>query len=109
MPAYDFEVDLESLVKAAQGAADTIQLFKDEDVEDLVPAEGDLGSDVVWDAVAEFKDRWERGTKDMADDIEEVAGRLGKVAMTYAEFDRTGAELFTRTAGEVRSVRVLGS
>ena len=109
MPSYDFEVDLESLVKAAQGAADTIQLFKDKDVEDLVPTEDDLGSDVLWGAVEEFKDRWERGTKDMANDIEEVAGRLGKVAMTYAEFDKSGSELFSRAAEEARATRVTGS
>ena len=107
MPSYDFEVDLESLAKAAQGAADTIQLFKDKDVEDLVPEEGDLGSDVVWDAVDEFKDRWERGTKDMAEDIEEVSGRLGKVAMNYGEFDKSGSDLFTSVADTARGVHLV--
>jgi len=108
MPSYDFQVDLQSLVAAAQGAADTIQLFKDKDVEDLVPSEGDLGSDVVWSAVAEFKDRWERGTRDMCEDIEEVSGRLGQVAMTYAEFDTAGRERFTAVAESTRTVRLMG-
>ncbi len=34
MPSYDFEVDLESLVNAAQKTAEVIQLKKDNDVED---------------------------------------------------------------------------
>ena len=46
MPSYDFEVDLQSLAAAAQGIAETVQLFKDKDVEDLVPGESALGSDV---------------------------------------------------------------
>ena len=37
MPSYDFEVDLESLVNAAQKTAEVIQLKKDNDVEDYVP------------------------------------------------------------------------
>ena len=108
MASYDFEVDLQSLVDAAQGAAETVQLLKDKDVEDLVPGEGSLGSDELWSAVEEFKDRWERGTKDMADDIEEAAGRLGQVAMTYGTFDQEGMELFTGVAGDLRGFRLMG-
>ena len=108
MPSYDFEVDLEALCKAAQGTADTIKLFKDKDVEDLVPTEDDLGNDTVWSAVDEFKDRWERGTKDMAEDVEEISGRLGQVAMTYGEFDKAGSDLFTQVAETVKSVRIMG-
>ncbi len=92
MPSYDFAVDLTALVKAAQGLADAIQNVHDHDVEDFVPRESDLGSAVVWSAVDEFQDRWERGVNDMVGDVEEVAGRLAKVAMTYAEFDKEGYE-----------------
>jgi hypothetical protein len=90
LPSYDFAVDLKALVEAAQGTAEAIQLMRDKDVEDFVPPEQACGSAVVWEAVAEFKDRWERGLNDMVRDVEEVSGRLGKVAMNYAEFDRTG-------------------
>ena len=65
MPSYDYEVDLQSLGAAAQGLNDSIQLIKDNDVEDLVPSEGDLGSSVVWDAVDEFKNRWEEGLNNL--------------------------------------------
>lgn len=92
LPSYDFSVDLQALVKAAQGTAEAIQVMRDKDVEDFVPTEDACGSAVVWAAVAEFKDRWERGLNDMVRDVEEVSGRLGKVAMTYAEFDRQGHE-----------------
>ena len=65
MPSYDFEVDLESLVGAAKGTIETVQLFKDKDVEDLVPEKGDLGSDTVWDAVDEFKERMDWYLREM--------------------------------------------
>lgn len=108
MASYDFEVDLQALVSASQGASETIELLKDKDVEDLVPSEDSLGHDELWSAVEEFKDRWERGTKDMADDIEEAAGRLGQVAMTYGTFDQEGMELLKGVAGQVRGFRLMG-
>ncbi|NHC12939.1 hypothetical protein [Motilibacter deserti] len=108
MPSYDFEVDLQSLAAAAQGVAETVQLFKDKDVEDLVPGEAALGSDVVWSAVEEFKDRWERGMNNLVGDVEEMGGRLGQVATNYAEFDAQGNERMTAVAGDVRAVRVMG-
>lgn len=92
MPSYDFSVDLQALVTAAQSTAETVQAMKDNDVEDFVPTESSCGSDEVWSAVDEFKDRWERGVNDLCNDVAEVSGRLGKVAMTYAEFDQAGAE-----------------
>lgn len=104
MPSYDFEVDLQALVKAAQGTAESVQLMKDKDVEDFVPTESACGSSVVWDAVAEFKDRWERGLNDMVGDVEEVSGRLGKVAMTYAEFDQGGHDALAALVPTIQSV-----
>ena len=108
MPSYDFEVDLESIGKAAQGLAETVQLFKDKDVEDLVPTEDDLGSSVVWDAVDEFKNRWEEGVNNLCKDVEEMAGRLGKIAMNYYETDKAGFDALHGVAGTVAEVRVLG-
>lgn len=101
MPSYDFAVDLAALITAAQKAGEAIQDVKDHDVEDFVPGPDALGSDTVWAAVEEFKDRWERGVNDMVGDVEEVAGRLGKVAMTYAEFDTAGATTLTTAAAFV--------
>jgi hypothetical protein len=106
VPSYDFEVDLQGLVKAAQGMSDTVQLFKDKDVEDLVPTEESLGHEAVWSAVAEFKDRWERGMNNLVEDVEEMSGRLSKVAMNYADFDEQGASTLSRAATQAREVRV---
>lgn len=109
MPSYDFEVDLASLVKAAQGMNDTLQLFKDKDVEDLVPSKDDLGNDTVWDAVAEFKDRWEEGMNNLCHDVEEMAGRIGKIAMNYAELDKEGRDGMAKVAATAAAVKVMGS
>ena len=107
MPSYDFEVDLQSLVAAAKGTAETIALFKDKDVEDLVPSEGDLGSGTVWGAVEEFQERWERGMNNLAKDTEEIAGRLTKIASTYAKFDSEGAKKLKGVAGDVSGVSLM--
>ncbi|MFW6772948.1 hypothetical protein ACOACO_01595 [Nocardioides sp. CPCC 205120] len=108
MPSYDYEVDLPSLAEAAQGLAETVQLFKDKDVEDLVPSRDAIGHDGLWDAVDEFKGRWEEGMNNLCQDVEEMAGRLGKITMNYAEADQAGNDGFTRVAGSVGDVDVLG-
>lgn len=108
MPSYDFEVDLPSLVEAAQGLNESLQLFRDKDVEDLVPTEDDLGSDVVWGAVDEFKNRWELGLNNLCHDVEEMAGRLGKIAMNYAELDKEGQDAMARVRAVAAGVRVMG-
>ena len=108
MPSYDYEVDLQSLGAAAQGLNESIQLMKDNDVEDLVPSEDDLGSSVVWDAVDEFKSRWEEGLNNLMHDVEEMAGRVGKIAMNYYETDQSGFESLTRSpAGRGRAGHAL--
>ena len=92
MSSHDFEVDLDSLINGAKKAAEIVQLKKDKDVEDYVPTEDALATVVVWDAVDEFQDRWERTINSMTEDIEEVAGRLGKVASNYAEYNSSAEE-----------------
>lgn len=107
MADYDFEVDLQSLGKAAQGLSETVQLFRDKDVEDLVPTEGDLGSDVVWSAVDEFKNRWEEGVNNLCQDVDEMAGRLGKIAMNYYDVDQSGFDGLHTVAGTVAQVKIM--
>jgi hypothetical protein len=107
MPSYDYEVDLESMGKAAQGLSDTLKLFKDKDVEDLVPSKGDVGSDTVWDALDEFKNRWEEGVNNLCQDVEEMSGRLGKIAMNYFETDKAGYDALHGLVGTIAAVKVL--
>ena len=107
MPSYDFEVDLQSMGKAAQGLNDSVSLFKDKDVEDLVPSKDDVGHDAVWDAVDEFKNRWEEGVNNLCQDVEEMAGRLGKIAMNYFETDKAGYDALSALKGTIAAVKVL--
>jgi hypothetical protein len=109
MPSYDFEVDLQSLGKAAQGLAETVQLFKDKDVDDLVPSEDDLGSEIVWDAVDEFKNRWEEGVNNLCKDVEEMAGRIGKIAMNYYDTDQGGYDALHAVATRFADLKIMGS
>jgi uncharacterized protein YukE len=107
MASHDFAVDLKALIDVATKASESVQAMKDNDVSDFVPSQGDVGSDVLWQAVDEFQDRWERGINDLVRDIEEVAGRLGKVAMTYADFDAAAKEHFTPVVAGMSGLRVL--
>ena len=107
MASYDFEVDLESMGKAAQGLNDTVTLFKDKDVEDLVPSRGDVGSDVVWEALDEFQGRWEEGVNNLCQDIEEMAGRLGKIAMNYFETDKAGHASLSGLKDTIATIKVV--
>jgi hypothetical protein len=109
MPSYDFEVDLQSLGKAAQGLAETVQLFKDKDVDHLVPSEDDLGSEIVWDAVDEFKNRWEEGVNNLCKDVEEMAGRIGKIAMNYYDTDQGGYDALHAVATRFADLKIMGS
>ena len=107
MPSYDYEVDLESMGQAAQGLGETVQLFKDNDVEDLVPGKGDVGSDVVWDALDEFKNRWEEGVNNLCQDVEEMSGRLGKIAMNYFDTDKAGYDALSALKGTIAAIKVM--
>ena len=98
MTSYDFEVDLESLINASTKSSEAVKQKKEQDVEDDVPTESDVGSDTVWKALDDFQDRWERGINDMTDDIEEVAGRLGQVATNYVDFDNKAKERMQKFA-----------
>jgi hypothetical protein len=109
MPSYDFEVDLPALVRAAQGMTEAVQLVRSKDVHDLVPTTTSLGHSAVRDATAEFTDRWERGVNNLVRDVEEIAGRLGQVAMNYVETDAAGQEALRAVAAHARTVHVMGT
>lgn len=108
MPSYDFQVDLESLIAAAKGTAETIELFKDKDAEDLVPSEGEVGHDTVWSACDEFQERWDDGMNNLTKDVQEIAGRLGKVASNYAQFDSDAAKKMTGLTGDISGFQLMG-
>lgn len=107
MTSYDFAVDVQALFDVATKASESIQAMRDNDVVDFVPSEADVGSPVVWAAVDDFQSRWERGINDLVRDIEEVAGRLSKVAMSYAEYDASAKETFSPVTSGMTGLRVL--
>lgn len=104
MSSYRFGVDFEALVTATQGLADTIDLLKKKDVEDLVPSQDALGSDEVWSAVEEFKDRWEVGLNHLKRDVESMAGILGEVSSNYITLDETGATKMKAALAKVNAL-----
>ncbi|MFI5622193.1 hypothetical protein ACIA03_01880 [Nocardioides sp. NPDC051685] len=89
---------------AATGLNDTIEALKKKDVEDFVPTSDMLGSDEVWSAVEEFKDRWEEGLNNLSEDVTNMAGTLGKVAANYAELDSSGADLMKTALAAARDL-----
>ena len=100
MGRHDFEVDLQAVATAAKGIAEAAQLFKDKDVSDLIPSHGDVGDDTLWGALDEFQDRWERGTKNMVEDVKEAGGRLGKIAMNYIQYEQDASAPLDALASE---------
>lgn len=87
MGLHDFEVDMEALFTAATQCAEAVQAKVDYDVEDYLPSEDSVANDEVWQAIDEFQERWEQGVNNLVDDIEEVAGRLMGVLISYADFN----------------------
>lgn len=110
MPSYDFAVDMQSLYDAAKGTSDALQLFKDKDVEDLVPELDDLGShDGLRDAVDDFRDRWEEGMNNLMEDTEEIAGRLSKILTKYLEYDKDSKERMDKEKTAMVGLKVMES
>ncbi|MEO8828932.1 hypothetical protein [Lapillicoccus sp.] len=109
MGRHDFAVDLEGMANAAKGINDTSKLFKDKDVEDLIPSEGDVGHDTVWDALDEFQDRWERGTKNMVEDVGEAGGRLAKITMNYLDYEQSSGKRMEPLKGEFEGLTIFGA
>ncbi|NTW41709.1 MAG: hypothetical protein HGA44_17825 [Cellulomonadaceae bacterium] len=109
MANYSFDVDLGALVAASRGMSSAIELMRAKDVADLVPDGAALGHDAVRGATAEFVERWERGITTLVQDVDELAGRLGRVAMNYADMDTAGQTALSAVTADVRAVRVMAS
>jgi hypothetical protein len=108
MPSYDFAVDMQSLYDAAKGTSDALKLFKDKDVEDLVPELDDLGDhDGLRDAVDDFRDRWEEGMNNLMEDSEEIAGRLSKILTNYLEFNTEAKDRLVLEKNKMVGLKVM--
>ncbi len=109
MGRHDFEVDLQALATAAKNIAETSQLFKDKDVSDLIPSESAVANGTLWSALDEFQDRWERGTKNMLEDVQESGGRLGKIVMNYLEYEQEAAKPLEALTSELGALKIHGA
>lgn len=81
---------------------------RSKDAHDLVPTKDQLGNETMWGAVDEFQERWDDGMNNLTGDVEEIAGRLGKIAMNYAEFDSKGHEQLADVAAGMTGLRIMG-
>ena len=59
------------------------------------------------DALDEFKNRWEEGVNNLCQDVEEMAGRLGKIAMNYFETDKAGYDALSGLKGTIAAIKVM--
>ena len=87
MAGQDFEVDHETLKTTAQQIAETTQGAKGTSMSSCVPGVQDLANDGLAKAVDEFRDRWERATTPMIEDVDEMARRVERIAANYATYD----------------------
>ena len=87
MAGQDFEVDHETLKTTAQQIAETTQGAKGTSMSSCVPAGQDLANDGRARAVDEFRDRWERATASMIEDVGEMAKRVEGIAVRYATYE----------------------
>ena len=87
MAGQDFEVDHETLKTTAQQIGETTQGAKGTSIGGCVPAGQDLANDGLARAVDEFRDRWERATASMIEDVEEMAKRVEGIAVRYATYE----------------------
>lgn len=59
-------------------------------------------------AVEEFKDRWERGMNNLCEDVGEMAGRIGKIAMNYFELIETGKTEMAKAKSAAADLNITG-
>ena len=87
MAGQDFEVDHETLKTTAQQIAETTQPTRGTSINSCVPAGQDLANDGLARVVDEFRDRWERATTSMTEDVDEMAKRIEGIAANYATYE----------------------
>ena len=87
MGGQDFEVDHGALKAVAQQIGETTQGAKGTSIGGCVPVGQDLANDGLARAVDEFRDRWERATASMIEDVEEMAKRVEGIAVRYAMYE----------------------
>lgn len=98
-----FEVDLTSLVRAAEGVNGVISDMHGNKVSDIGGPGADYGDDDLAGVISGFCSRWEIGVANLTKDASEVASRLAKTAEAYAKAENTNVNMISgimlRTSG----------
>jgi hypothetical protein len=90
-----FEVDLTSLVRAAEGVNGVITDMQDNKVSDIDGSGADYGDGGLASVLADFCARWQVGVEHLTSDVQQVADRLTLSAQAYAEAERTNVSLIS--------------
>ena len=90
-----FEVDLTSLVRAAEGVNGVISDMQDNKVSDIGGPDADYGDGNLAGVISGFCSRWEIGVGNLTKDASEVAGRLTKSAEAYAKAENTNVNMIS--------------
>ncbi len=102
---YTFSADIEALETAARSIGQVLEDKWAFDIEDFLPSAEAVGSDVVWEAISEFSDRWETGINAMADDVESISGALSAVAANYRAFEESRDKALARIEAAVAVIQ----
>jgi len=95
-----FEVDLTSLVRAAEGVNGVITDMQDNKVSGLSGQGADYGDAGLAGVIADFCGRWEIGVEHLTNDAKQVAGRLTLSAQTYAKAEHINVSLLSGSLQE---------
>lgn len=90
-----FEVDLTSLVRAAEGVNGVVTDMEYSKVADIGGPGADYGNGNLASVMADFCARWEIGVAHLTQDAGQVAGRLMQSAEAYAEAERANVGMIS--------------
>jgi hypothetical protein len=88
-----FEVDLTSLVRAAEGVGGVAAAMRSSKVADIGAPGAAYGEGDLAGVMAGFCARWEIGVEHLTKDASEVAGRLTQSAEAYAKAENTNVNI----------------
>ena len=90
-----FEVELTSLVRAAEGVNGAISDMQHNKVSDIGGPGADYGDGNLASVMSSFCSRWEIGVENLTKDASEVASRLTKSAEAYAKAENTNVKMIS--------------
>lgn len=90
-----FEVDLTSLVRAAEGVNGVITDMEYSKVSSISGPGADYGNDGLASVMSDFCSRWEIGVEHLTKDASEVASRLTQSANAYARAESKNVSMIS--------------